>query len=154
MMQEEVVLQLKARIRDQLDLDNAMSDEAFMERIEQTVFQWSRSHLLTAIEKVKLVRRLFHSFRGLDLLQPLMEDKSVTEIMINSHDELFVEREGQLSRLPITFESQARLEDLIQAVVAGVNRVVNESSPIVDARLKDGSRSTLYFRPLRSKVLR
>ena len=58
MMQEEVVLQLKARIRDQLDLDNAMSDEAFMERIEQTVFHWSRSHLLpTAIEKVKLVRR-------------------------------------------------------------------------------------------------
>ena len=56
-MQEEVVLQLKARIRDQLDLDNAMSDEAFMERIEQTVFHWSRSHLLTAIEKVKLVRR-------------------------------------------------------------------------------------------------
>ena len=70
-----------------------MSDEAFMERIEQTVFQWIASHLLTAIEKVKLVRRLFHSFRGLDFFQPLMEDKSVTEIMINSHDELFVERE-------------------------------------------------------------
>ena len=150
-MQEEVVLQLKARIRDQLDLDNAMSDEAFMERIEQTVFHWSRSHLLTAIEKVKLVRRLFHSFRGLDLLQPLMEDKSVTEIMINSHDELFVEREGQLSRLPITFESQARLEDLIQAVVAGVNRVVNESSPIVDARLKDGSRVHIVLPPVALK---
>ena len=150
-MQEEVVLQLKARIRDQLDLDNAMSDEAFMERIEQTVFHWSSSHLLTAIEKVKLVRRLFHSFRGLDLLQPLMEDKSVTEIMINSHDEIFVEREGQLSRLPIIFESQARLEDLIQAVVAGVNRVVNESSPIVDARLKDGSRVHIVLPPVALK---
>lgn len=151
MMQEEVVLQLKSSIRDQIDLDNAMSDEAFMERIEQTVFKWCRSHPLTATEKVQLVRRLFHSFRGLDLLQPLMEDKSVTEIMINSHDELFVEREGQLSRLPITFESQSRLEDLIQAVVAGVNRVVNESSPIVDARLKDGSRVHIVLPPVALK---
>ncbi|BBH24769.1 hypothetical protein Back11_61140 [Paenibacillus baekrokdamisoli] len=150
-MQEEVVMQLKAKIRDQLDLDSAMSDEAFMERIEQTVFQWCRLHPLTASGKVQLVRRLFHSFRGLDLLQPLMEDETVTEIMINSHEELFVERAGQLSRLPLTFESQSRLEDLIQSVVAGVNRVVNESSPIVDARLKDGSRVHIVLPPVALK---
>ncbi|QYR20676.1 CpaF family protein [Paenibacillus sp. sptzw28] len=150
-MQEETVLRLKSRIREQLDLDSAMSDEEFTEQIERTVFHWCRDHPLTASEKVQLVRRLFNSFRGLDLLQPLMEDPTVTEIMINGHEELFVERAGRLSRLPFAFESRGRLEDLIQAVVSGVNRVVNESTPIVDARLKDGSRVHIVLPPVALK---
>ncbi|MBW7460514.1 CpaF family protein, partial [Paenibacillus sepulcri] len=117
----------------------------------RTVFHWSREHPLTASEKVQLVRRLFHAFRGLDLLQPLMDDPTVTEIMINSHEEMFIERAGKLTRLPQSFESRERLEDLIQAVVAGVNRVVNESSPIVDARLKDGSRVHVVLPPVALK---
>lgn len=150
-MQEEIVLQLKAKVRGQLDMDNAISDADFMGVIERTVFQWSREHPLTASEKVQLVRRLFHAFRGLDLLQPLMDDPTVTEIMINSHEEMFIERAGKLTRLPQSFESRERLEDLIQAVVAGVNRVVNESSPIVDARLKDGSRVHIVLPPVALK---
>ncbi|GGD76722.1 CpaF family protein [Paenibacillus nasutitermitis] len=150
-MQEEIVLQLKAKIRGQLDMDNAMSDADFMEVIERNVFQWSREHPLTAGGKVQLVRRLFHAFRGLDLLQPLMDDPTVTEIMINSHEEMFIERAGKLMRLSLSFESRERLEDLIQAVVAGVNRVVNESSPIVDARLKDGSRVHIVLPPVALK---
>ncbi|MFC0332848.1 CpaF family protein [Paenibacillus sepulcri] len=150
-MQEEIVLKLKAKIRGQLDMDNAISDADFMGMIERTVFQWSREHPLTASEKVQLVRRLFHAFRGLDLLQPLMDDPTVTEIMINSHEEMFIERAGKLTRLPQSFESRERLEDLIQAVVAGVNRVVNESSPIVDARLKDGSRVHVVLPPVALK---
>ncbi|MBW7476546.1 CpaF family protein [Paenibacillus oenotherae] len=150
-MAEEIVLRLKARIREELDLDSAMSDEQFIERIERTVFIWCQDHPLTAGEKLQLVRRLFHSFRGLDLLQPLMDDPTVTEIMINSHEELFIERAGQMSRSPLSFESRARLEDLIQTVVAGVNRVVNESSPIVDARLRDGSRVHVVLPPIALK---
>ncbi|AZN43008.1 CpaF family protein [Paenibacillus albus] len=128
-----------------------MTDEAFRSLIERTVFQWCRDHPLTAAEKAMLVRRLFHSFRGLDLLQPLMDDPSITEIMINGHEELFVERAGKLSRLPSAFESRERLEDLIQTVVAAVNRVVNESSPIVDARLKNGSRVHIVLPPIALK---
>lgn len=150
-MDEETVLRLKARIREELELDHTMSDEQFMERIERTVFHWCRDHPMSAGDKLKLVRRLFHSFRGLDLLQPLMEDAAVTEIMINSHEELFIERAGQMSRSPLAFESRERLEDLIQNVVAGVNRVVNESTPIVDARLKDGSRVHIVLPPVALK---
>jgi len=150
-MQEEVVQQLKASIREHLDLDSAMSDEAFMARIEQTVFHYCRDHLLTAKEKVQLVRRLYHAFRGLDILQPLIEDERVSEIMINNYDEIFVERDGRMSKLPLAFENKERLEDLIQTVVAGVNRVVNESTPIVDARLRDGSRVHIVLPPVALK---
>ncbi|NIK76304.1 pilus assembly protein CpaF [Paenibacillus castaneae] len=118
---------------------------------EGIVFEWCERNPLTATEKVKLVRRLFHSFRGLDILQPLMEDSSISEIMINHHAEIFVERNGRMSLLPVSFESRERLEDLIQTVVASVNRVVNESSPIVDARLKDGSRVHVVLPPVALK---
>ncbi|UVI31418.1 CpaF family protein [Paenibacillus spongiae] len=150
-MREETVQQLKASIREQLDLDRAMSDEDFMARIEQTVFHWCRDQPLTASDKLQLVRRLYHAFRGLDILQPLIEDEAVTEVMINNYDEIFVERAGSMSRISLSFESRERLEDLIQAVVAGVNRVVNESSPIVDARLRDGSRVHIVLPPIALK---
>ncbi|MUT68064.1 CpaF family protein [Paenibacillus sp. NEAU-GSW1] len=119
-----------------------------MRLVESNVFEWCQSRPLTATEKVSLVRRLFHSFRGLDILQPLMDDPEVTEIMVNHHTEIFIERNGRIGRLPAAFESKERLEDLIQAIVAGVNRVVNESSPIVDARLKDGSRVHVALPPV------
>lgn len=148
MLTDSVVLELRDRIRSQIDFSGAVSDEQLMNIVEQAVFAWCNSHPLTASDKVTLVKRLFHSFRGLDILQPLMEDPSVTEIMINHHAEIFIERQGQMHLLPAAFESRDRLEDLIQAVVASVNRVVNESSPIVDARLKDGSRVHVVLPPV------
>lgn len=151
MLTDEVVLELRNRIRSKIDFSGALTDGSLMKLVEEVVFQWCESHPLTATEKVGLVKRLFHSFRGLDILQPLMEDPSVTEIMINHHTEIFVERQGCLTPLPVTFESKERLEDLIQTVVASVNRVVNESSPIVDARLKDGSRVHVVLPPIALK---
>ncbi|WP_046233375.1 CpaF family protein [Paenibacillus algorifonticola] len=144
-----MVLVLRDQIRSQLDFSGAVTDEELTRNVEQTVFDYcSSGYPLTATEKVQLVRRLFHSFRGLDILQPLMDDPAVTEIMINHHGEIFIERGGTMTQLPAAFESKERLEDLIQAVVAGVNRVVNESSPIVDARLKDGSRVHVVLPPV------
>ncbi|CAM3268386.1 CpaF family protein [Paenibacillus lupini] len=148
MLTDESVLELKNRIKERLDYSGAVSDEQLTAIVEQTVFAWSSSHPLTASELASLVRRLFHSFRGLDILQPLMDDPTVTEIMINHHAEIFIERSGKLSLLPVAFESRERLEDLIQSIVASVNRVVNESSPIVDARLKDGSRVHIVLPPI------
>ncbi|ANY67947.1 pilus assembly protein [Paenibacillus sp. BIHB 4019] len=149
MLTDELVLVLRNQIRSQLDFSGAVTDEELTRSVEQTVFNYcSSGHPLTAAEKVQLVQRLFHSFRGLDILQPLMDDPTVTEIMINHHGEIFIERSGTMTQLPAAFESKERLEDLIQAVVAGVNRVVNESSPIVDARLKDGSRVHVVLPPV------
>lgn len=148
---EDTVRELKGIIRSRINLGGSVSDENLTRTIERTVMEWKGAAELTALQKVGLVRRLFHSFRGLDVLQPLMDDPAVTEIMINSHEDIFVEREGRMTRLTTMFESRERLEDLIQSVVAGVNRVVNESSPIVDARLGDGSRVHVVLPPVALK---
>ncbi|WP_341806262.1 CpaF family protein [Paenibacillus castaneae] len=145
------MLELRNKVRSKIDFSSSLSDDSLMRIAEGIVFEWCERNPLTATEKVKLVRRLFHSFRGLDILQPLMEDSSISEIMINHHAEIFVERNGRMSLLPVSFESRERLEDLIQTVVASVNRVVNESSPIVDARLKDGSRVHVVLPPVALK---
>ncbi|WP_441909078.1 CpaF family protein [Paenibacillus sp. MCAF9] len=150
-MSDETVLELRNKVRAKIDFSGSLSDESLMRIAEEIVFEWCDLHPLTATEKVKLVRRLFHSFRGLDILQPLMEDASISEIMINHHAEIFVERRGRMTLLPVSFESRERLEDLIQTVVASVNRVVNESTPIVDARLKDGSRVHVVLPPVALK---
>lgn len=151
MLSDGTVLELRNKIRSKIDFSGALPDDGLMRIVEEIVFEWCERNPLTAAGKVQLVRRLFHSFRGLDILQPLMEDTSISEIMINHHAEIFVERRGGMSLLPVSFESRERLEDLIQTVVASVNRVVNESSPIVDARLKDGSRVHVVLPPVALK---
>lgn len=129
-------------------MHEAVTDGELLRTVEGVVFEWSRCNPLTAAAKHQAVRRLFHSFRGLDLLQPLLDDPTVTEIMINGHEDIFVERGGLIEKVDRAFESRERLEDLIQSVVGGVNRVVNESSPIVDARLSDGSRVHAVLPPV------
>ncbi|WP_284639897.1 CpaF family protein [Paenibacillus silviterrae] len=147
----ETKQELKAKIQEQLDLGQSLTDEQLLGRIEQEVFAYSRLSFLTAGEKVQGVRELFHSFRGLDVLQPLVEDKTVTEIMINAHDRIFIERAGHVTETSLRFESREKLEDVIQSIVAKVNRVVNESTPIVDARLADGSRVNIVLPPIALK---
>lgn len=151
MMEEADFTALRNEIRQGLDVTSVLNDDQLMDYIERRVLEERRLSGATAAEKRKWVRRLYDSFRGLDVLQPLVEDRSVTEIMINSHEEIFVEREGQVQRIPVRFESRERLEDIIQMIVSGVNRVVNESSPIVDARLRDGSRVNIVLPPIALK---
>ncbi|MBU7318720.1 CpaF family protein [Paenibacillus oleatilyticus] len=151
-MKDVAVKQLiKQRVQDSLDYGNALSDEQLMEQIEQIVFAYSRESFLTAGQKQTLVQEVFHSFRGLDVLQPLVDDRTITEIMINSHDQIFVEKDGRVLETEIRFESREKLEDTIQAIVGRVNRIVNESTPIVDARLADGSRVNVVLPPIALK---
>ncbi|MNH97957.1 putative conjugal transfer protein [compost metagenome] len=150
-MNEEMFRLLRSDIRSGLDLTSAVGNRELTAYIEQTVLARDSLRHLTAQEKHTLVKKLFDSFRGLDVLQPLVDNPAVTEIMINSHDEIFVEENGLIRRLPLAFESSSRLEDIIQSVVSGVNRVVNDSSPIVDARLKDGSRVNIVLPPVALK---
>lgn len=144
----ELKQQLKRRIQENLDYGQALSAAELLERIEEEVFSLSRQTFLTSGRKQLLVQELFHSFRGLDVLQPLVDDKSITEIMINAHDRIFIEKDGRVLETDIRFESREKLEDAIQAIVGRVNRIVNESSPIVDARLPDGSRVNIVLPPI------
>ncbi|CAG7648185.1 hypothetical protein PAECIP111802_04146 [Paenibacillus allorhizosphaerae] len=139
---------LKQRITDSIDFNHSLSDESLIEIIEQEVFDYSRISFLTAGQKQQFVTELYNAFRGLDVLQPLVDDRSITEIMINRYDQIFIEKDGQVLQTDIRFESNEKLEDTIQAIVAKVNRMVNESSPIVDARLKDGSRVNIVLPPI------
>lgn len=102
-------------------------------------------------EKLYLRTAVFDSFRRLDLLSELLDDPGITEIMINSPDEIFVERKGQMERWNKAFQSTEQLSDLIQQIVSRINRAVNTKSPIVDARLEDGSRVHVVLPPIALK---
>jgi pilus assembly protein CpaF len=143
--------QLKELVKERLDLTSETSDEQLRNVIEEIVFEYSEHSYMTASRKKKWVERLVHSFRGLDVLQPLIDNPTITEIMINSHTEIFIERDGKVERYEASFESRERLEDIIQSIVAKVNRTVNEMTPIVDARLQDGSRVNVVLTPIALK---
>ncbi|QUL56087.1 CpaF family protein [Paenibacillus tritici] len=146
-MNEEMFRALRSDIRAGLDVTSVIGNHELAAFIERIILEREHLRLLTAQEKHELVKKLFDSFRGLDILQPLVDNPAITEIMINSHEEIFIEEDGMIRRLPLAFESGSRLEDIIQIIVSGVNRVVNESSPIVDARLPDGSRVNIVLPP-------
>jgi len=149
--QEAWVASIRQTVRTGLNLSGSTSDDELYKMIEQAVFRYELAPSWTASEKQRIVRRVYYTFRGLDVLQPYVEDRRITEIMINSHEEIFIEVDGEVQRAKVVFESQDRLEDIIQSIVAQVNRVVNESSPIVDARLKDGSRVNVVLPPIALK---
>lgn len=151
MPDEELVRTLRQSIVDQLDYSQTKSDEELLACIEEVVFAHSKRQYLTADEKKATVDRLYYSFRGLDILQPLIDDPAVTEIMVNGYRDIFIEKDGAVTFTGLAFESESKLEDLIQSIVAKVNRTVNESQPIVDARLKDGSRVNVVLPPIALK---
>ncbi|OWR32956.1 pilus assembly protein [Saccharibacillus sp. O23] len=148
---EELFRSLRAEVRSSLDVTQSADDGELMRLIERRVLTDERALRMTSGEKRTLVRRVYDSFRGLDILQPLVDDRTVTEIMINGHTEIFIEQDGEVKQLPQAFESREKLEDIVQTIVSGVNRIVNESSPIVDARLKDGSRVNVVLPPIALK---
>jgi pilus assembly protein CpaF len=151
-MKDEIwVSELREVVSSGFDYTQTLPDEALLKRIEEAVFTLSRDRPLSARRKEALVKRVYHSFRGLDVLQPLLDDPTVTEIMVNGHQDIFYERGGEMRRYECSFEYEARLEDMIQSIVSKVNRTVNESQPIVDARLKDGSRVHVVLPPVALK---
>lgn len=152
MLTDELEKKLKQDIRDkirsQMDYARDYSDEEVGEMIDEELLGNEHSHLMTVEQRRRLKKELFDSMRRLDILQIFVEDPSVTEIMINGMEQIFVEKEGKLMSIDLTFESKERLKDVIQQIVAGCNRVVNEASPIVDARLSDGARVNVVMDPI------
>lgn len=151
MDEEALIRRLRQEVGSSIDYSQSLSDELLTKRIEEAVFALSRELPLHFRKKNQLIRRVFSSFRGLDILQPLLDDPAVTEIMVNSHTEIFYEQAGKIRSFQGGFDEPARLEDMIQAIVSKVNRTVNESQPIVDARLADGSRVHVVLPPVALK---
>ena len=140
--------ELYERIMEELDLSKDIDDLQLVEVIHEMLEEKSRECYLPLREKSRLGKELFNAFRRLDIVQELLEDEEVTEIMINGTDYIFVEKHGQLFQTDKRFVSRRKLEDVGQNMVAGANRSVNEASPIVDARLEDGSRLNVVLYPV------
>ena len=117
-------------------------------QIYEVLAQEASQAYLSVRERVRIGRRIFYALRGLDILQPLLEDEAITEIMVNGPDHIYVEYRGKMIRTKGHFESLQRLEDVIQQIVGSINRRVNEANPIVDARLADGSRVNVILPPV------
>ena len=143
---------LKKRIRseilEELSYDKQISDEELSEYIDRKIMEAADLVPMPLRERLKLQRELFDSFRRLDILQELVDDPLVTEIMVNGPEEIFIETGGKTGRWERSFESREQLLDLIQQIVGRVNRMVNTASPIVDARLEDGSRVHVVLEPI------
>jgi pilus assembly protein CpaF len=150
-MNESLYETLKNQVLKLLKDSDDLSNQQLVELIEEAMYHISLSQTVSVTQKEQLVKRLYHSFRGLDVLQPLIDDPSITEIMVNCHDEIFIEKNGGVTRFPGKFDNEQKLGDIIQSIVAKVNRIVNESTPIVDARLSNGSRVNIVLPPIALK---
>lgn len=139
---------LRNEILDNLDYGRELSDEEVFDRIDELILEKKELRLLPVAAVRQLRTDLFDSLRRLDILQNLIEDPEITEIMINGSNNVFIEKRGRLSPLDTGFESEQKLKDVIQQIVAGCNRVVNEASPIVDARLRNGARVNIVLSPI------
>ena len=139
---------MRERILHEVTYQRQMSDEEIAELIDGELMAYAGEIPLSLKERLALQRELFDSFRRLDILQELVDDPGITEIMVNGPSEIFVEQDGQLRRWEKSFESGDQLLDLIQQIVSGVNRIVNTSTPIADARLPDGSRVHVVLKPV------
>ena len=146
--QDEIRRELKKKLTDSIDYSKEISDEEMQELIDELIIRNGRELSLSLSEKENLRKELFHAVRKLDVLQELIDDPQITEIMINGPENIFIERNGKLSRLELKFESKEKLDDVIQQIVAACNRVVNEASPIVDARLENGARVNVVLSPV------
>ena len=140
-------LTLQNQLFEQLNSLWESDDEEILEKIDELLLQEGSNYGLSLNEKANLRKELFRSIRKLDALQELLEDTSITEIMVNGWDKIFIEREGHLITWNKTFTSSGKLEDVIQQIVARCNRVINTLHPIVDARLENGARVNAVIPP-------
>lgn len=145
---KKISSQIQAGILKQVNVGKDYSDEEILDLIEEDVLEIGQEIYLSLEEKEELIRGVFNSLRKLDVLQEILDDTGITEIMVNGPDVIFVEKNGGISRYPRSFSSREKLEDVIGQIVSKMNRTVNESTPIVDVRLEDGSRVNVVLPPV------
>lgn len=140
--------ELKTLVIEQIEVLKEVKDEEILETIDQLLLLKSKESYISYGDKERLKKEVFNSIRRLDILQELLEDFQITEIMINGANQIFIEKEGRISLWDKEFESRQKLYDIIQQMVAKTNRMINESNPIVDTRLLDGSRVNVVLPPI------
>lgn len=145
---EELRLRLREEVVASFDYSEEITEEDLYHRIDHAIMQAAKTQYLPLEKKEKLRREVYASIRGLDILEEILLQDSITEIMINGAEDIFLEEGGKIRRWSGRFESGKKLEDIIQTIVAKANRIVNEANPIVDTRLSDGSRVNVILPPV------
>lgn len=135
-------------VLDILDLSKDITDEELLETIDRVLVEKSKESYISMQEKRRLRKDIFNSIRKFDILQELIEDPSITEIMVNGANNIFIEKNGAIFPYGKSFVSEQKLEDVVQQMVAQANRIINEANPIVDSRLADGSRVNIVLPPV------
>ena len=135
-------------IREKLILMEDLSDESVRELIYKEICEHREKLNLDLKHSVDVIEKIFNSLRRLGILQPLLEDESINEIMVNGHETVFIEKNGVVERVNAKFQSEEELLNIIQTIVSRVGRRVNTAEPIVDARLSDGSRINVVLSPI------
>jgi pilus assembly protein CpaF len=139
---------LRQRVLKEIDLRREVCDDELYETIDHIMMNYSREDYISIAEKLRLRKDIFNSIRRLDILQELIEDHTITEIMVNGPNQIFIEQNGKITPYKLQFDSTQKLEDVIQQMVSHSNRIINEASPIVDSRLPDGSRVNIVLSPV------
>lgn len=139
---------LQKDVLESIDLTSEITDGELLSSIDKILVEKGREKFISMEEKRRLRKNIFNSIRKLDILQDMIEDPTITEIMVNGYKNIFIERNGEISRCQEQFESKEKLEDVVQQIVSQSNRIVNASNPIVDSRLDDGSRINIVLPPI------
>lgn len=145
---QDMLRDLTNKVSASMELEKEVSDDDIRTKASQLLDQILNGGYITVAERVAAVNAVLDNIRHLGILQPLIDDKEITEIMINGPDCIFIEKAGRLYKRPEKFESNKQLEDIIQKIVGEVNRTVDSLNPICDARLKNGSRVNIVLPPI------
>lgn len=147
-MNSDIRTTVKERVMSRLDLSRDLEDEEILSIICEEILYLSKEKFISVPERLKIQNDVYNSLRKLDVLQDLLEEDDITEIMINGPKSIFIEKNGHITKTQREFSSEEKLSDVIQQIVSVNNKVVNESSPIVDTRLEDGSRVNIILPPI------
>lgn len=139
---------LRERLLSRMEHDRDVSDEEILQMIDEVLIEAAHERYMLMADRIRLRQELFNSVRRLDILQELLDDNTVTEIMVNGTDGIFVEQNGTIRRWEKQFTDADKVKDIVQQIVAGCNRVANETSAIVDARLSGGERVNAVMPPI------
>ena len=147
-MDRNLIKLLKDKVIGNIDVSRELEDAELLLLIKDAVRIYARDTYLDFEDKKELVDEIYASIRGFDILEPLIKDPSITEIMINGYKHIYIEKGGCIYESDAAFDNRDRLDDIIQNIAARSNRLVNESVPILDTTLSDGSRVNIVLDPI------
>lgn len=147
MIDENEILKYTSSVRSELEVYEDSKEDEVRSEIARIIYRETAEEKFSLKDRETLVKNVFDSIRKLDVLQELIEDEEISEIMVNGYDHIFIEKKGTIYEWNKRFSSREKLEDVIQQIVSSCNRVVNESEPIVDARLAGGERVNIVLSP-------